>query len=192
MIFASNNENKLKELREIVGERIKIFSLQDIGITIEVEEDRDTLEENAMKKAIEVHQALPSQYKNEIVFSEDFGFFVNSLPNVAGVESKRWLDGTDADRNKEVIKLLEGKVNRSCYYKTVLALYDGKESVVFSECNNGKVALEQRGSNGFAYDKIFELENGKTFAELSANEKNQISSRKKAFMKMLEYLNLIV
>ena len=157
LIFASNNENKLKELinitRELeLGDAIEIVSLKDIGLDIEVEETFPTLEENALKKAKEVYKNMKDEYKNSLVIAEDFGFFIEELPKVAGVKSNRWHKGTDEDRNSEVLRLMKNIDNRKCYYKSVFATYDGETERVFSGYTYGNVAEEKKGTNGFAYD----------------------------------------
>ena len=193
LIFASNNEFKLKETKRILKnlhiegvENIEILSLSDVGIDIDVKEDMSTLEENAIKKAVAVFSAYGSKHDNYMVFAEDFGFFIDELPKVAGLHSNRWYRGTDDDRNDKVLKLMKKIDNRECHYKTIFALYDGKIERVFGGYTYGKVSLEKRGTNGFAYDSIFELENKKTIAELEDDEKDEISCRRHAFESMIK------
>lgn len=190
-IFATNNENKMKELCEIansIDPTIKILSLKDVNLNIDVKETFETLEENAIKKAKVVFKKLKNKYKDAVVIAEDFGFFVEEYPEIAGVYSKRWLKGTDEDRNKEVVRLMKNIENRKCYYKSVFGTFDGEIERVFSGYTYGIVSDELRGTNGFAYDPIFELENGKTIAELKPKEKEAISSRTEAFKYLVNSL----
>lgn len=186
IIFASTNENKLIELKRIAREvdgDIEILSLKDIKLDVNVKETFPTLEENAVKKAKEIYKLVKNAYKDYIVIAEDFGFFVEELPDICGVKSNRWYKGTDDDRNKQVLKLMKNIDNRTCFYKSVFSMYDGNIERVFSGYTYGKVAEEIKGTNGFAYDSIFMI-NDKTIAELEPEEKDEISSRREAF----EYL----
>lgn len=186
IIFASTNENKLIELKRIAREvdgDIEILSLKDIKLDANVKETFPTLEENAVKKAKEIYKLVKNTYKDYIVIAEDFGFFVEELPDICGVKSNRWYKGTDDDRNKQVLKLMKNIENRTCFYKSVFSMYDGDIERVFSGYTYGKVAEEIKGTNGFAYDSIFMI-NDKTIAELEPEEKDEISSRREAF----EYL----
>ena len=190
LIFATNNEYKVKEIKNILRELYladdcEIKSLNDIGLNnIEIKETFDTLEENAIKKAKEIYKVVHKSFPKAKVISEDFGFFIEELPNICGVKSNRWYKGTDEDRNNRVLKLMKDIENRKCYYKSVYSVYDGEIERVFSGYTYGTVALESKGTNGFSYDSIFMLDNNKTIAELEPEEKDEISSRREAF----EYL----
>jgi len=192
VIFASKNKNKVAELREILEllkiHNVQILSLDDVGIDVDVNENMNTLEKNALKKAKVVYELLPSEYKNLMVIAEDFGFFIKELPDVAGVLSNRWFSGSDDERNKKILELMKEKSDRKCYYKSVFAVCNGSEHETFVGCIDGNVACEIKGNNGFAYDYIFLLENGCTLAEISKDEKNKISSRRIAFEKVVEYI----
>lgn len=189
ILFASNNQDKIRELRNIVRElglsdEYSILCLSDINLEIHVEENMPTLEENAVKKAKEVYRELKKMSKDYLVIAEDFGFFVEDRPEIAGIKSKRWFDGTESERNEEVLRIMKDDENRKCYYKSVFSICDENSERVFGGYTYGTVATEQRGTNGFAYDPIFELEDGRTIAELQPEEKDAISSRTEAF----EYL----
>ncbi|MCQ2978412.1 MAG: non-canonical purine NTP pyrophosphatase [Clostridia bacterium] len=189
ILFATNNENKLREIKNIsheINADVEIYSLDDLKMDIKVRETFDTLEENAIKKAKVVYKRLDKKYKDYIVVSEDFGFFIEEYPEICGVKSKRWFKGTDDDRNKEVVRLMKNIDNRKCYYKSVFATYDGVIERVFSGYTYGTIAEEVRGTNGFAYDSIFVLDNDKTIAELEPEEKDEISSRREAFEYLLK------
>lgn len=177
IIIASGNKGKIKEAQEILAE-YKITPIKELGIDIEVEEDKDTFVDNAIKKATEI-----SIYLNgKKCMSDDSGIEIPYLDGFPGVFTKRWHAGTDRDRNMEIIRKLEGvsKENRKVIFTTAIALAEGDKLVTAEEKIEGYISEEPRGKNGFGFDEIFELENGKTLAELSQEEKNEISARKKA------------
>lgn len=181
MIIASGNKGKIKEVEEILN-NYKVIPLKEIGIDIDVEEDKETFEENAIKKATVISKKL----NGKVCISDDSGIEIEYLNGFPGVFTKRWHCGTDRDRNLEIIKKLDGvkKENRKVKFITAIAVAKGDEVVTSVEELNGYIAKEVRGKNGFGFDEIFELENGKTLAELSDNEKNKISARKKALEKI--------
>lgn len=177
IIIASGNKGKIKEAQEILAE-YKITPIKELGIDIDVEEDKDTFVDNAIKKATEI-----STYLNgKKCMSDDSGIEIPYLDGFPGVFTKRWHAGTDRDRNMEIIRKLEGvsKENRKVIFITAIALAEGDKLVTAEEKIEGYISEEPRGKNGFGFDEIFELENGKTLAELSQEEKNEISARKKA------------
>ena len=181
MIIASGNKEKIKEVEEILN-NYKVIPLKETGIDIDVEEDKETFEENAIKKATVISKKL----NGKVCISDDSGIEIEYLNGFPGVFTKRWHCGTDRDRNLEIIKKLDGvkKENRKVKFITAIAVAKGDEVVASVEELNGYIAKEVRGKNGFGFDEIFELENGKTLAELSDNEKNKISARKKALEKI--------
>ncbi len=181
MIIASGNKGKIKEVEEILN-NYKVIPLKETGIDIDVEEDKETFEENAIKKATVISKKL----NGKVCISDDSGIEIEYLNGFPGVFTKRWHCGTDRDRNLEIIKKLDGvkKENRKVKFITAIAVAKGDEVVTSVEELNGYIAKEVRGKNGFGFDEIFELENGKTLAELSDNEKNKISARKKALEKI--------
>ena len=177
IIIASGNKGKIKEAQEILAE-YKITPIKELGIDIDVEEDKDTFVDNAIKKATEI-----SIYLNgKKCMSDDSGIEIPYLDGFPGLFTKRWHAGTDRDRNMEIIRKLEGvsKENRKVIFTTAIALAEGDKLVTAEEKIEGYISEEPRGKNGFGFDEIFELENGKTLAELSQEEKNEISARKKA------------
>ena len=175
IIIASGNKGKIKEAQEILKE-FKIVSMKDIGIDIDVEEEQETFEGNAVKKAETIAKLL----KGKKCIADDSGIEIESLNGFPGVYTKRWFDGTDRERNLKLIEKLKGfsKENRKIKFITAIALSDGKNTVCELGILEGYVAEEVRGENGFGFDEIFELENGKTLAELTEEEKNEISARK--------------
>ena len=177
IIIASGNKGKIKEAQEILAE-YKITPIKELGIDIDVEEDKDTFVDNAIKKATEISLYLSGKK----CMSDDSGIEIPYLDGFPGVFTKRWHAGTDRDRNMEIIRKLEGvsKENRKVIFTTAIALAEGDKLVTAEVKIEGYISEEPRGKNGFGFDEIFELENGKTLAELSQEEKNEISARKKA------------
>lgn len=178
IVMATNNKGKLKEVREILDD-YEILSLKDLNCEIEVEEDKDTFEENSLKKAREISKVL-----NMPCIADDSGLCIEELNGFPGVKTARFLgdNATQEERNNYLIKQLEERKNRKATVVTVIAYVDqkqNKEIIVRGELQ-GYIAKEKRGQNGFGFDEIFELENGKTLAELDSEVKNRISSRKKA------------
>ena len=186
IVLASNNKGKIREVQEILTD-YKILSLEEMGIDIDVEEDKDTFEGNAIKKAVEI-----SKYLNgKMVIADDSGIEIEYLDGFPGVFTKRWNPGTDRDRNLSIIKKLDGigKQDRKITMVTAIALAQSEKVITTKGIVDGYVVEEPRGENGFGFDEIFELENGKTLAELSSEEKNKISARKRALEALKEKLN---
>ena len=189
IIVATNNKSKLKEIKEIL-KGVEIISQEEAGIEIDVDENAETFEGNALIKAREIYKLT----KNACI-ADDSGLCIEYLDGFPGVKTKRFLgeNASNEDRNNYYIKKLKGlpKEKRKAKVVTAIAYIDedGNESVYIGELN-GYIAEEQRGENGFAFDKVVELDNGKTIAELSAEEKNKISSRKIALQKLYKKLLL--
>ena len=177
IIIASGNKGKITEAQDIL-KGFKIIPLKELGVNIDVEEDKDTFEENAIKKAVEISKELDGK----MCISDDSGIEIDYLDGFPGVFTKRWHAGTDRDRNLEIIKKLSGveKSKRKITFTTAIALAEGENVVTGVASIEGYVSENVRGENGFGFDEIFELENGKTLAELSSEEKNEISARRKA------------
>ena len=185
IIIASGNAGKIKEAQEILNE-FRIISIKDAGIDIDVEEDKDTFAGNAIKKA----EVIANKLNGKKCIADDSGIEIEYLNGFPGVVTKRWFKGTDRERNLKLIEKLAGvpKENRKIKFTTAIALSDGKNTICELGTINGFVAEEVRGENGFGFDEIFELENGKTLAELTQEEKNQISARKVALEKIKQKL----
>ena len=186
IVIATNNKGKLKEIREIL-ECYEILSLKDLNCNIEVEEDQDTFEGNSLKKAQEISKIL-----NMPCIADDSGLCIEELNGFPGVKTARFLgeNASQEERNNYLINKLEEKENRKATVVTVMTYVDeqkGKKFVARGELH-GYIAKEKRGNNGFGFDEIFELENGKTLAELNSEEKNKISSRKIALESLKEKL----
>ncbi len=181
LIIASGNKGKIKEAQEIF-EEFKVIPMSSIGIDIDVEEDQDTFAGNAIKKAETIAKAL----NGEKCIADDSGIEIEALDGFPGVRTKRWFEGTDRERNLKLIEKLEGfpRENRKIKFVTAIALSDGEKTICELGVIEGYVAEEVRGENGFGFDEIFELEDGRTLAELSQEEKNRISARKIALEKI--------
>ena len=188
IIIASGNKGKIKEVQEIFGNNFKIISINELGINVDVEEDKETFEENAINKAETIANFIND---GRFVISDDSGIEVEALDGFPGVKTKRWFDGTDRERNLALISKLneKSKDNRKVKFVTAIAISNGKESFCEIGVLEGKITKEPRGDNGFGFDEIFELPNGKTLAELTDEEKNKISSRKIALEKVKNILN---
>lgn len=198
IVFATNNQHKLQEIRDILGSEFEIVSLKDIGCDVDIPETGNTLEENAMQKAQYVYD-----HYNLSCFADDTGLEVEALNGEPGVHSARYAEGTDHDSEANMAKLLrnlEGKDNRKARFRTVIALIQ-KQDVCPCGCTSikkvnrfegivdGSIATEKHGTAGFGYDPIFVPEGyDKSFAELGEEIKNGISHRARAVAKLAEYL----
>lgn len=186
LIFATNNAHKVKEMQAAIGQSLKIISLAEAGITREIPEPHDTLEDNAREKARTIHQLTG---KN--CFSEDTGLETTALGGEPGVHSARYA-GNDASFNDNINKLLDrlGAIpDRSARFRTVIALiWEGKEYLFEGICE-GEITKERRGDEGFGYDPVF-LPKGSTrsFGEMTLEEKNRYSHRRKAADKLVLFL----
>ncbi len=186
LLFASSNQHKIEEIRSIIPCKYELVSLSDIGFTEEIPETSTTIEGNAIQKATFLSQKLDIP-----CFADDTGLCISTLNGEPGVYSARYAgDKKNTKDNIElVLKKLQGKSNREAYFETVIALYIHGEIHVFSGKVEGKITQDCKGTNGFGYDPIYQP-NGftKTFAELTSDEKNQLSHRKLALTKMMTYL----
>ena len=190
LVVATRNKKKLKEIRELLSDMdFNVLSVSDFPDVPEVEEDRDTFEANAQKKAAEV-----AQKTGKLTLADDSGLEIDHLDGRPGIHSARFAgeDATDDDRNQKVLRLLEGvsESERSARFKCAVAVVspDGHAEVVLGT-REGEIALKPRGSAGFGYDPLFIVpEYGKTYAELGQEKKNQISHRANALRKAKEVL----
>lgn len=188
ILVASGNPGKLKEVAEVFSD-FEIVSLKQmekqLGKELVVEENKDTFSKNALQKATMLSEQVGDEY---IVFADDSGISLNGLDGFPGVSTRRWMPGTDHDRNLALIKKIEGNSNRICRYTTAIAVCDGRLKIADEYSLVGEVASAPRGDNGFGFDEIFQLENGKTLAEITTSQKLAVSPRKKALLKIKEYL----
>lgn len=180
IIVATNNKGKLKEIKEILNE-YELLSLEDVGVNIKVKEDEKTFKGNALKKAREVFRTT-----NKPCIADDSGLCIDVLDGFPGVETARFLgdNATQEDRNKYIINKMKDKKERTARVVCSIAYVDKKKEFVVEGVIKGKIAESERGNNGFGFDSIFELDNGKTLAELSEDEKNEVSSRRIAIEKL--------
>lgn len=187
LVFATHNENKIKEVRLMMPKTIALLSLNDIGCTSEIAETGDTLEENALLKAnyITEHYGYPC-------FADDTGLLVDALHGAPGVYSARYA-GTQCNAEHNMDKLLDalkGENNRLAHFKTVIAYTFKTETLLFEGIVHGEITNSRQGEGGFGYDPIFKpLGSALTFAELSISKKNQISHRGKALRRFISYLS---
>ncbi|MGL6266894.1 MAG: RdgB/HAM1 family non-canonical purine NTP pyrophosphatase [Chitinophagaceae bacterium] len=189
IIFATNNQHKVDEIRHYLDKSFEIITLQEAGIHIEIPEPHDTLEENAREKSTTIHEITKLN-----CFSEDTGLEVEALNGEPGVKSARYA-GEKNDPERNMIKLLEnlkGIENRKARFRTVISLILHNEEFQFTGICKGEIQLSPSGTHGFGYDPIFVPEGGKkTFAEMDKNEKNRFSHRRKAMDKLLLFLQKI-
>ena len=186
LIFATNNQHKVDEIRYVLGNTFDIVTLKDAGIVIDIPEPHPTLEANASEKSFTIYKLT-----NKNCFSEDTGLEVDTLNGEPGVKSARYA-GEDRDFEANIDKLLDnmmGLTNRNAHFRTVISIFlNGKETQFEGICE-GVIISERKGSKGFGYDAVF-MPNGstKTFAEMDTQEKNEFSHRKKAMVKLIAFL----
>ncbi len=186
LIFATNNQHKVEEIQSVIGNVIKVMSLKEAGIDIDIPEPYPTLPENATAKSRTIHQMTG---KN--CFSEDTGLEVDALNGEPGVRSARYA-GEDRAFEKNIEKLLsklENEPNRDARFRTVISLILDEKEYFFEGVCEGKIISTAMGKNGFGYDPVFIPEGSdKTFAEMTLEEKNLFSHRKKAVDKLIQFL----
>lgn len=184
--FATNNLNKLKEISQMLGNQFELVSLEQIGCFEELEETQDTLEGNSLQKADYVYK----KYRIP-VFADDTGLEIKALNGEPGVYSARYA-GPERDDKQNMAKVLTGLENesdRSAQFRTVITYIENGKPLQFDGIVEGEIAKVEMGSEGFGYDPIF-VPSGfdKSFGELSADIKNTISHRKRAFEKLINFL----
>lgn len=185
--FATNNEHKIQEVKNIIGNAFQILSLKDVGCTEDLPETGNTLEQNSAQKANYV-------FKNYHIacFADDSGLEIESLNNKPGVNSAHYAGTRNAnENNKKVLAELAEKTNRNAVFKTVITFVSLNSESQFTGIVKGEIINQLPEKEGFGYDPIFKpLGESKTFAEMSIAEKNKISHRSIAVNKLIEYLNL--
>lgn len=188
LIFASHNEHKTTEIRQLLPPDIQLLSLNDLNYHDEIEESAATLEGNALLKATHVFTLfkLPC-------FADDSGLEVEALDNRPGVYSARYA-GEPKNDDRNIAKLLDDlkeSTNRSARFRTVITLILPTTSLSFEGIIEGEITHEKKGSNGFGYDSVFQpIESSITFAQMSLEQKNTISHRALALEKMISFLSL--
>ncbi|MCX6322568.1 MAG: RdgB/HAM1 family non-canonical purine NTP pyrophosphatase [Bacteroidia bacterium] len=187
IVFASNNEHKIREIKNILGNSFTLLSLSDINMKEDITEDEPLLEGNALSKARYIHNATGMN-----VFADDTGLETDALNGLPGVHSARFAgESKDPSANIEkVLSLLGSTENRKAKFRTVIALIFEKKEYLFEGIVTGTIISEKRGKEGFGYDPVF-IPDGKkhTFAEMELDEKNTVSHRARAFEKLKEFLN---
>ena len=189
LTFATGNSGKLREASEILGEGFELVSLAQVGITEDIPETGDTLRDNSIQKAQYLYERTGSD-----CFADDTGLEVDALGGAPGVYTARYA-GDDKDFNKNMDKVLfelqglEGEARRA-RFKSVITLIINGEIHLFEGCLEGVIAHEKSGNGGFGYDPIFIADEypGLTLADITEEQKNDISHRGKALRAMAEWL----
>lgn len=190
--MATNNEHKLSEIRQILGDRYRVLGLADIGCNTDIPETSDTLEGNALQKARYVAENFGVD-----CFADDTGLEVDALSGAPGIYTARYGslngygDSHDSTANiRCILDKLKGQTLRTARFRTVIALVrDGRE-YLFEGRVEGRIVDQLRGTQGFGYDPVFEVEDtGLTFAEMGPDEKNRLSHRGRATEKLISFLS---
>jgi XTP/dITP diphosphohydrolase len=188
IVFATNNAYKLKELRQMIGDRYEVLGLADIDCHEDIPETADTIDGNAQMKARYV-----KEHYDYDCFSDDTGLEIDALGGEPGVHSARYAGpGHDSEANiDKVLTKLNGVTQRTARFRTAIALLQGDQLHMFHGQVEGVILTERHGTGGFGYDSIFQpVEgDGSTFAEMSPEQKNSISHRGRAVARLVEFLN---
>lgn len=187
LIFATNNQHKITEIRAGLGDRFSIITLQEAGIDIDIPEPHDTLEANASEKSGTIHRLT-----HKDCFSEDTGLEVKALNGAPGVKSARYAgEPSNAEANIDrLLHELQSQENREARFRTVISLILDEKEHHFEGICNGRIIGERRGSEGFGYDPVFVPDGDtRTFAEMDMETKNRYSHRKKALEQLILFLN---
>ncbi|MCY7422923.1 MAG: RdgB/HAM1 family non-canonical purine NTP pyrophosphatase [Chitinophagaceae bacterium] len=188
LIFATNNQHKVDEIKMVTGSDYKIISLKEAGIDIDIPEPFNTLEENAITKAETIYELL-----GQDCFSEDTGLEVTALNGEPGVKSARYAgeDKSFSDNIDKVLFKLNGQKNREAVFRTVICLVLNGEKFLFEGACRGSITSERKGDGGFGYDPVF-IPDGysETFSQMDAAEKIELSHRTVAVQKLLAHLSI--
>lgn len=186
IVFASNNEHKVREIKNILGDSLTLLSLKDLNIYEEIPEEEPHLEGNALSKARYIHKITGMN-----VFADDTGLEVEALGGLPGVRSAMFAgESRDFSANiDKVLSMLGSEVNRKARFRTVIALIYNNTEYLFEGIVEGNIIHDRRGSQGFGYDSVF-IPEGKTrtFAEMDLSEKNSLSHRARALGKLSAFL----
>jgi len=186
LIFATNNQHKVQEIQAAIGDRIEVISLSDAGISIDIPEPHDTLEANASEKSWTIQRLTGVN-----CFSEDTGLEVDALHGEPGVKSARYAGENKSfdDNIKKLLEKLGVQPNRKAKFRTVISLILNKNEYLFEGACYGSISTEKKGTKGFGYDPVFIPDGSdRSFAEMTLQEKNQYSHRKKAADKLVLFL----
>ena len=189
LVFATNNAHKLEEVRQILGDRFKVLSLNDINCHEDIPETGDTFQDNALQKARYV-----KEHYGYDCFADDTGLEVKALDGAPGVHSARYAGDHDSEANMtKLLQELEKKSDRSAQFRTVIALILNGQEVLFEGIVTGQIATERHyGDGGFGYDPIFVPDGySETFSQMSSQGKNLISHRGRAVRKLADYLKTL-
>ena len=189
LIFATNNRNKVAEIQSLVGPNFEIIPLKEAGIEIEIPEPHDQLEANALEKAVTIFKLT-----NQDCFSEDTGLEIAALGGAPGVKSARYAgENSNAMANIDlVLSKMTGIENRAAQFRTVICLIWKNQTYYFEGICKGQILTTMQGENGFGYDPIFIPDGAsKSFANMTMEEKNQFSHRKKAVTQLFEFLGKV-
>lgn len=189
LIFATNNQHKVDEIRIVLDHTFDIITLRESGIEIDIPEPHDTLEANAKEKSSVIYKLI-----SQNCFSEDTGLEVDALNGEPGVKSARYAGESRSfeDNIDKLLNNLKTLVNRSARFRTVISLILNGEENQFEGICEGTILKERKGINGFGYDPVFvPTGSTKTFAEMNMEEKSAFSHRKKAMVKLIAFLQSI-
>lgn len=187
LIFATNNQHKVDEIRSVLKGNLDIVTLREAGIDQEIPEPFNTLEENARTKSETIYKMTGTD-----CFSEDTGLETEALNGEPGVKSARYAgDGRSFDANiDKLLDKLRGQTNRRARFRTVISLIINGQETLFEGICEGRIIEERRGNNGFGYDPVFVPDGAdESFAEMDMSGKNKFSHRKKATEKLVAFLN---
>lgn len=178
IVIATNNQGKIKEIQQIL-KGYELLTLKDVKCKVEVDEDQETFEENAKKKAKEI-----AELTNLPCLADDSGLCIEAFDGWPGIHTARLLGevATDEQRNEVILEKMKGLKGeeRKAKVECVVAYYEKGKFIIGRGETRGKIVEQPRGENGFGFDSIFEIESGKTYAEMTKEDKNAISHRKKA------------
>jgi XTP/dITP diphosphohydrolase len=186
LIFATNNRNKVAEIQSLVGANFTIIPLKEAGIEIDIPEPHDQLEANAQEKALTIFNMT-----NQNCFSEDTGLEIVALGGAPGVKSARYAgENSNAQSNIDlVLSNMTGVENRTAQFRTVICLIWENQTYYFEGICKGQILSNMQGENGFGYDPIFVPDGAsKSFANMTMEEKNTFSHRKKAVTQLFDFL----
>lgn len=186
LVFATNNAHKLREVSQVVGDKFTLLTPRECGIDEDIPEEQPTLEGNALQKARYIYARTGMD-----CFADDTGLEVDALAGEPGVRSARYAtDGHDDEANKRLLlERMQGVEARGAQFRTAIALIIGGKEYLFEGIVRGNITLEEQGDGGFGYDPLFVAEGcEQSFAEISAEEKNEISHRGRAVRKLAEFL----
>lgn len=186
IIISTKNQGKVNEFKKMLEPEFQVLSLYDFPDIEEAIEDGATFKENALIKAKHLSDIL-----GEMVISDDSGLCVNALNGEPGIYSARYAgeQKNDKDNSDKLLKNLEGVTDRSAYFVCAMAIYGKGVINTFEGKLHGKIGYEFKGTNGFGYDPIFVIEDGRHLAELGSSEKNAISHRSQALKMLMGYIN---